>query len=56
MIDLIAVAVLATGPSMPPPPPIAAPTPKPIYTPPPQPAPSQTWEQKLLERYNQQVK
>ena len=56
MIDLIAVAMFATGTVMPPPPPIIAPTPQPIYTPQPPVQQGQTWDQKLWERYKQQAK
>lgn len=48
------LAVFTIGTTMPPPPPVTSPTPQPIYTP--QSQPSQTWDQKLWERYQQQQK
>jgi hypothetical protein len=60
MIDLILVLVISTAASVsiPPHPPILAPIPTPVVSPKPTPQPSsgQTWEQKMLEKYNQRKK
>ncbi|MEG4318355.1 MULTISPECIES: hypothetical protein [unclassified Microcoleus] len=56
IIDSIFALAIATAasPSMPPLPPISASIPKPpVVTPQPSPQPGQTWEQKMLEKYNQ---